>query len=423
MKKIFYKLVSILIIFSIFLSGCKKEKQETGYTIDNLGTNDTFVIEKDGYADQPYWNYMNRPFTKAENGYYYLDTFYLKYVDENMNVYRLCSDPLCICRNPLSTEEEKEMRRNGIEIPKCRADFRECNTIYYHNGLLYSFECDEETNQVYLISISTDGLGTKKRIFSVGPYDNDYYGNMRMVIHDNKLYVYDWAVGYEDSEKTITRYSLDGKEKKVIARFKGTFVHFTGVKSYGSKLFYIVEEVADKSDMLKMTSEGVYVYDYNTEETVRILTNYVNDFAVDEENNIIYYYITGDGMYKKPLDTKGTEGAVKLYNAEDETYFCDLSYDGTYLYMNNEKFTWRSLSQIRPYTLVFDAEGTIINRINETQFPIFGDEKYTFINRPYNQDEDDYNPDTEIKYIEKSEVPTAKYEDFKSLKYETKKDE
>ena len=416
--KIFYKSISIIVIFSLLLSGCKKESKDTGYTIDNLGTNDTFVIEKDGYADQPYWNYMNRPFAKAENGYYFLDTFYLKYIDkETMKVHRLCSDPLCICRNPLSIEEEKEMKKNGIEIPKCKADFRSSNMIYYHNGLLYSFECDEETNMVYLISISIDGLGTIKRICEVCPNDNDYYGAMRMIIHGNNMYVYDWTEAMENGEKTITRYSLDGKDKKVIARFKGSLVHFTSVKSYGSKLFYIVEERTDKNDLTKMCSEGVYVYDYNTEETVRILTKNVNDFAVDEENNLIYYYITGDGLYKKPLDKKGTEGSIKLCNATDETYFCDLSYDGTYLYMNNEKFAWRSLSKLWPYTLVLDADGTIINKINEINFPIFGDETYTFINNAYQQVGD--NPDNDIKYIEKSQVPTATYDDFKSLQYAT----
>lgn len=417
--KTFYKAISLLIILSLLLYGCKKESKDTGYTIDNLGTNDTFVIEKDGYADQPYWDYMNKPFTKAENGYYFLDTFYLRYIDgETMKMYRLCSDPLCVCRNPLSIEEEKEMRKNGITVPKCHADFRESDVIYYHNGLLYSFECDKQTNTVYLISISTDGFGTIKRICAVCPNNGDYYGTMRMVIHDDSVYIYHVDIGMGDDERTITRYSLDGKNKKVIARFKGYMVHISSVKSYGSKLFYIIEELTDPTtnDPTKAHSDGVYVYDYNTEETVRILTENVNDFAVDEENNLIYYYITGDGLYKKPLDKKGTEGAVKLYNATKETYCCDLSYDGTYLYMSNGKFSWRFLSEIIvPYTLVLDANGTIINKLNETAFSIFGDEKYTFINRPYKQIFTDI--DFNIKYLEKNQVPTATYDDYKSLEY------
>lgn len=414
-NKIFYKSISLLIIFSILLSGCKKENQVIGYTIDNLGNNDTFVIEKDGYADQPYWNYFYRRITKAEKGYYFLDYFELEYIDENMKVHRLCSDPLCICRNPLSEEERKEMKKNGIKIPSCKAAFSSSNMIYYHNGLLYSFECDEETNMVYLISISTDGWGTIKRICEICPNDDDYYGTMRMVIHDDNIYVYNLVIGIGDDEKTITRYSLDGKEKKVIARFKGYMVHISSVKSYGSKLFYIIEEMTDENNPTKTHTEGVYVYDYNTEETVRILTKNVNDFAVDEENNLIYYYITGDGLYKKPLDKKGTEGAVKLYNSTDETYCCEISYDGKYVYLNNAKFLARSLSKTWSYTLVLDTDGVIVNQINESDSAIFGDEKYTFINKPYKQAGD--NPDNDIKYIEKSQIPTAKYEDFKSLKY------
>lgn len=83
--------------------------------------------------------------------------------------------------------------------------------------------------------------------------------------------------------------------------------------------------------------------------------------------------------------------------------------------MNNLKFLVRSLSKEWSYTLVLEPDGTIINKLNESDNAIFGDEKYTFINRPYTSDFTyiDFN----TKYLEKSQVPTATYDDYKSLEY------
>lgn len=393
--KKFYKFVSIFIIFSILLSGCKKENKDVGYTIDNLGTNDTFVIEKDGYADQPYWNYISRHVTAGENGYYIYERMTLGYIDgETLEWNRLCSDPACVCRNPLSEEEEERLKSEGKEIPKCNS-YEVCsNCIYYSDGYIYTFDCDEEVGKVYLTSITADGSGVIKRLCEVGAYDPRSYGGMRVFAHGDYLYVYDWIEALEGEEKTITQYSKNGKQSKVIARFKGEGIHFTNVKSYGDKLFYIVEKIerSERTDAApangiklynyELTTDGIYVYDYKTGETVRILEKNVNDFAVNEENNEIYYYVTGKGLYSKSLETKGTDGAKLIYTASDETYFCEVSYDGKYIYLNNESCVMRNmLTESNPENIVLKTDGTVVNQIlaNKGYGTYFGDSKYLFV--------------------------------------------
>lgn len=426
-SKIFHKSISIFIILSILLSGCKKGNKNVGYTVDNLGTNDTFVVEKDGYADQPYWNYISKNVTAGENGYYTVIGFTLGYVDgDTLEWNILCSNPACVCRNPLSAEEEKRLKSEGKEIPKCNADGVCSNSIYYSDGYIYTFDCDKEVGKVYLTSITADGSGVIKRLCEVGAYDPRSYGGMRVFAHGDYLYVYDWIESLEGEEKTITQYSKNGKQSKVIARFKGEGIHFTNVKSYGNKLFYIVERIerSERNDITtsngmklynyELTTDGVYVYDYKTGETVRILEKNVNDFAVNEENNEIYYYVTGKGLYSKSLETKGTDGAKLIYTANDETQFCEVSYDGKYIYLNNESCVMRNmLMEENPKNIVLKPDGTVVNEIlaNKGYGTHFGDSKYLFVDYSYLPIGEEYGK-RGLCALDKSKIENAKIDDF-----------
>lgn len=429
--KRFYKSISIFIILSIFLSGCKKENKDVVYTIDNLGNNDTFVIEKDGYADQPYWNYISKDISKGvtagESGYYAVIEFTLGYINgDTLEWNTLCSNPDCVCRNPLSQEEEKRLKREGKELPKCNYYDVCSNGICYSDGYIYTFDCDEEAGKVYLTSITADGSGVIKRLCEVGAYDSKSYGGMRVFSHGDYLYVYDWIESVDGEEKTITQYSKNGEKSKVIARFKGEGIHFTNVKSYGNKLFYIVEKIerSEKKDAApingikvynyELTTDGVYVYDYETGETVRILEKNVNDFAVNEENNEIYYYVTGKGLYSKSLEIKGTDDAKLIYTANDETQFCEVSYDGKYIYLNNESCIMRNmLMRSNPKNIVLNPNGMVVNEIlaNKGYGTYFGDSKYLFVDYDSISISEEYGK-SGLCALDKSKIENAKIEDF-----------
>lgn len=415
--KSFCRILTVLLCLLV-LTGCKhKEKELTGYTPDNLSGNNTFVIQKDNYAAQPYWSMYNRAITKAEDGYYKIMANHsVGYIDtEKWEWNRLCSDPACVCRNPLPEEEEKELRKQGKEIPRCKSVVDCTNMLCYDKGMLYSFQGDEDTGLVYLISITTDGTGTVKRLCSVGAYDEDLtYGGWRMIIKDDYFYVYNWACLPGENDIEVVRYSKDGKQKKVIARFRGNNIRFTSVKSYGNKLFIIAEWFVRDDKGYSTHNDGIYVYDYDTGETSRILNTNVKDFAVNEEENLIYYYLEGDGLYSKPLDKKGGEEVKKLYNATDETYYCQLSYDGKYIYLNNENCMVLGNIPWSAYcTLVMKTDGTIVNRIPAGNYDtFFGDSEYFFMNVDYAE----YKENGGFSVLDKSKIESEKvFEERKKI--------
>ena len=77
----------------------------------------------------------------------------------------------------------------------------------------------------------------------------------------------------------------------------------------------------------------LYAYDYDTGtvQTVAEGKN-ISDYYVDLQNNILYYYVIGEGLYQCRLDSSEQK---LIYKADATIAVASLSFDGRYLYMGN----------------------------------------------------------------------------------------
>lgn len=71
----------------------------------------------------------------------------------------------------------------------------------------------------------------------------------------------------------------------------------------------------------------------SSDRTIRkIIDAEITSYAVDEEQEQIYYFAYADGLYVYDIKTERTR---KLYDAGKEMGIAEMSYDGKYLYLYN----------------------------------------------------------------------------------------
>lgn len=363
-------LILAVIMSIVCFSGCGADKNKT--------------LELGGLSDdsQAYWNIYNHNVARGETGYYYmLSSFsrtsnksmtqgsFLYYMDADTGVSTLlCSKPDC--------------SHNDTDCNAWLSVNYGSDQIYYYNGYLYAYKYNDENGLVYLVRISSDG-SERKELFEIGKGKEVPYC---LAFHDNSVYVHirqGGVSGYDEITSVIRRRSLDGKEDENIYEKTSIGAQVYGVKCYGNKIFFMVEEQsrASKDSQERLFNrQGLFVYDCGTKKYEQFIDGAVSDYTIDTDNNVIYYYLVNDGLYKRNLSGEGKP--EKLYTFEDkQTNICQLSYDGTYLYMSNELYPTFFLEPAKSYELyVCDTDGKILKQI-ETPGPFtmfFGDSEYLF---------------------------------------------
>lgn len=358
------------------------------------GKTSQISIGTTGRDDQAYWNIFNHMITASENGYYYIkseDTYnYIYYMEKRSGkTTALCGKADCRhndqdCNSYLSREY------NGVQI-------------YCYDEKVYVIYNNDLDGLSYLEEIEKDGSG-RIRLFEIGEIQNAYC----LAFHDGCVYIYvrqGGVSGYETNVATIRERSLDGSKDEIIYSYEDTGAVVYALKSYGDKLFFVEEQQGrvseEKYAERTFVRKGLYAYDYNTGTVSQFINAAVNDYTIDIENNTIYYYVVDDGLYKKDLNGGS---AKKLYTAETgQTNICQLSFDGSYLYMNNEQyFTFFMEPPRQSQTYVFDRDGNIVNEIKSSSAysTFFGDDQYMF---SLSDMAGGY-----MRYIKKSEITTAK---------------
>lgn len=230
-----------------------------------------------------------------------------------------------------------------------------------------------------LEQVSADGSGARKSLFTIGVADESYPYNL--VFHENYVYIYCRLGNYakeDESEVSIRKISLDGKTDEKIFAVTGKGIVLENLKSYGNKLFFLNSSYNYNNEESKtaVSSNGLYIYDYNTKSIEKIIDKDVCDFTIDVQNSILFYYVSGEGIYKYNINTSETN---LIYASTYDTYSSQLSYDGKYLYMSNRR--WQSMAHdqnIKCFIWVMDSDGNIINKIDTSNRVYFGDENYMF---------------------------------------------
>ena len=190
-------------------------------------------------------------------------------------------------------------------------------------------------------------------------------------------------------------------ETKVIYETTGVNLAIQNVKSSGNKLFFTIQQniYHEEKDDYERISKGLYVYDYESNGVTVLSEEDVHDYYVIPEDNLLYYYVTGKGLYCSNLIEHSTELIIK---ATKEVDMCNISYDGTYLYLSNIKWLGMVSGVVESATkkcIVVDKKGNTINEISCDGFLgiYFGDDRYMFAR----------NMNNELVYIDKHEISTV----------------
>ena len=342
---------------------------------------------------QPYWNMFNQPVAAAENGYYYIyqrniqDGVYMKnliaYMDgQTKSTTILCNKPEC--------------RHEDENCDAALGDEYNSQSIYYYKGYIYVIKNDESDGNSYLVQIKPDG-SERKTLFELGTISVAY----KLAFGGDSVYCYNRVGGYgvDETQETVRRRSLDGKDDNIIFSYTAKGAQVSAVKLYGNKAFILVTSWTKNSNSADVSAQGkgVYIYDTDTQKTELFIDKSVSDFTVDENEGNIYYFVIDDGLYEQKLSTGSR---TKLLECEDRVNnYCELSYDGQYLYMCNEMYK-NMIYKTDSYVWVVKKDGEIVNKIETagTYCTFFGDDKYIF----------GTNKDKEILTISKAEISKAK---------------
>jgi hypothetical protein len=249
-----------------------------------------------------------------------------------------------------------------------------------------------------LTKISPDGA---KREEIAELFPNSNVTSVNVIFHDDYAYVYD-TIGHSGSSEENTEYikkvSLAGKSSEIVFEYTGTGSSIGNAKSFGDKLFFEVEDYQVNKETAEYSSKRqLYTFDYKTGASEKILQENISGYHVDMEQSILYYFIIGDGLYKCSLD--GSEKKL-IFKADATMVVAALSFDGTYLYMENGGMgsTTNLREKIDRLVYVLDKDGSVVNTIPMSKNAIlyFGDEEYLF-----GKDND------KLIYIDKKDIATA----------------
>lgn len=345
----------IMCVVCLCCSGCGKTEGITGIASDN--------------DSQAFWNDAPFAFARGENGYYYISE---RYDVRNVMFFDAVtkeSYPVC---------GKAECTHDNENCDAYLGDDYNHQSIWYYRGHLYLMRYDERQADLILVEFNQD-CTQRKELFVVARNSDRSEGRYGLVFHDEDVYIYDilgTATFESDNHISINKMALDGSKKEEIFVKEMDAVEFSAisaVKSYGDFLMFTVVTREVVEDTVQSEMSGIYAYDYQSGEISTFLDEPICDYTIDEKNQILYYYKFGDGLYKKDLQSQQTE---RIYQCEENNKFCQISYDGKYIYINNQRMETIWLF-VPIYTWVIDSNGTIMQKI-EMSHTFFGDDQYIF---------------------------------------------
>ncbi len=318
---------------------------------------------------------------RGENGYYYMDSYgeYIKYYDiASDNEIVLCSKA------------------------ECSHDNRECNAylggeylyqVYFYKGYLYLLNISK--GNIELVRCKADGSGRE----ALGELCESSDYNVSVVFLNDYVYFSIIRNGASDREGKICIYRmpLDKREVETVYTYNSVDSVFIKLRGYGNNLYFTIMSVEeDENGKFSRSGKGLLCYNSGSGEVNKVIDESIYDYCIDTDKGYIYYYVYGEGLYRAKDKIK-----EKIFDATDQTGFCDLSYDGRFVYMENSG--WSTFSQafmkndteVTEYIWIFDdgEEFKTIDVSGEHIISIInGDSEYFFALR-YGGGMDCFNKD------------------------------
>lgn len=340
--------MSAVIAFCLILAaaGCGKEladkpgnsSQEEEFTSDTPATSSAKPETKVSYEEFQKAFHMSQDDTfnrgcASEKGYYFMGNSYLYFVDkETMQSTILCGKPECLHQDQ-----------------NCNAYLGNISHITYYDGKLYYAAGQEQgipgvDEGVWnLYAMNADGT-QKTKVLTLRAENEGFYSNpTQFVIHKGQVLF------------------LSDRENILCVPLGGNLEDAKAVKTNDLGLDY--EAVADSLELWYLWAdqdkfycfgnpkseqfrEVLYEYDPGTEaltqiwmvpesaETGKWDTSdvSVNGWYIDQ--GILYYYLSGNGLYQYNISTKETQQIAAL---DDPKYTGTAEFDGELAYINNRE--------------------------------------------------------------------------------------
>ena len=356
---------------------------------------------------QPYFDPNFHQVAKSDKGYYFI---------RNKSIGRMKKSHEFLCFWDSSSGEcielcgKAECDHKNENCDAYLGEHEYMMNIYFYQNKLYLIK--RAGSRAILEEVNPDGTD-RKEAGDVGIANNNNTSN-RMAFCGNDVYVYDAneTEYVEDESYTVRLYkmSLITGKKEVVYEYTGVLPIIKCLRSYGDNVYYIVDykiengENKDGIQQYKMAGEGLMQISGTTGEITNIIDEIVTDYAVDMENNNLYYYVYAKGLYKKSMDTGKSE---LIYKADGSMASCRMSYDGNNIYIDNEDWkswghTYGGTPKYEKKYLMLDKQGKEIAELDMQSISrlIYGDDKYLFaVSKGY-----------ELCYTEKSKLPEINWQ-------------
>lgn len=340
---------------------------------------------------------LDKYIAKSDSGYYFVNGLYLYYADkESMKPVILCDKPNCL--HDRETDPYKKSECNayiGSESNKLLTIYD--NYIYYYGVN----EKDDFTN--YIFRMSLDG-NEKKAIAKVD-------GNvMDMAIHREKLYysIYEDIASSEqkyEGEKIAKLIEYDflkpSSKPKIIREYENMDGGIGYIIPFGNKVYFNEYSFDNSSYGLDST---IQIYDLKNEKMEK-LYDYKESIHSIFKNKIIFSAVMEkNGEYKRDphvyiCDLDGGNKRI-LFNQEIVENFYS---DNKYIYFDNARLM--KDDNLERLLTVMNEDGEVIDKININEVkPVFtfigSDGENLFIK--YEDEKKSY-----IKYIDINKVGTG----------------
>lgn len=348
-KKIISVIFAVLAILSVFsFTGCENSTKSVDDTSlsNNISTADTAVSATNFQKNMNNGNYGKYISCETDKGYYFLLSNYICYTEKsNMNTTILCNKPEC--------------KHNTTD---CNAYLDGANTLTYYNGNIYYDFFDDSEGVYYLYKMNTDGTDRTK-VQSICNDSGSSLYTPKYIIDNGIVYIKinelsQTATATENIKIYAAPVGTDFDKAVQIDSLNN--VEFDKMWADNNKLYYMV--TVDGADKL-------YSYDYSGNKKDLVWNvppaSEVGSWASEGvgangwyvKDNCLYYFLSGNGMYKYDFSKQKNECIKKI---SDSSHKGIASFDDNYMYINcSNSVVGCNKNQICIYDLSGNYIGTV----------------------------------------------------------------
>ncbi len=329
MRKGLFGMIGVCLLALTALAGCAGKSGEEKQTGD-----------MPGFVSEDFSRGNNIVFRKGDGYYYYSDTYHgFRYADS------ATGNDLYLCNKP-------ECRHDGNEFCVATNDKYGIDCVGMYGGRIFAtaIETTDTQHKFQLLSIALDGSALNEEVTyltmeKTGVMPAMHVDKTQIYIHRNVAMIPVWMIGADGTETTqffgTAIVNLDTKEVTYLddEPYSTENAEISEITAYGDYFYYC-----------RAGKKKTILYRYNikdgTEEEHKLMVGFKGNYAVLDENTIVYtksnnkvlcVYHRETGENEEKVDLKRWQ--VLWYqdgvaNGFDQGYEAiDLKTDGEYLYV------------------------------------------------------------------------------------------